>query len=92
MKIVRLSALSTGRLYPSGNIPDTHFIYRPSRSQGHSAAGKIMSLKNSNYSIGNTNSDFPACNAMSQSTAPPRVPIFILISSTLRQKTRYIFE
>ena len=25
MKVVRLSALSTGRLYPSGNIPGTHF-------------------------------------------------------------------
>jgi len=25
MKVVRLSALRTGRLYSSGNIPDTHF-------------------------------------------------------------------
>jgi hypothetical protein len=25
MKMVRLSALSSGRLYPPGNIPDTHF-------------------------------------------------------------------
>jgi hypothetical protein len=25
MKVVRLSSLHTGRLYPSGNIPDTHF-------------------------------------------------------------------
>ena len=25
MKMVRLSALSTGRLYPPGNIPGTHF-------------------------------------------------------------------
>jgi len=24
-KVVRLSALSTGRLYPPGNIPGTHF-------------------------------------------------------------------
>ena len=25
MKVVRLSALRTGRLYPPGNIPGTHF-------------------------------------------------------------------
>ena len=25
IKVVRLSALSTGRLYPPGNIPVTHF-------------------------------------------------------------------
>jgi len=25
MKLVRFSALNTGRLYPTGNIPDTHF-------------------------------------------------------------------
>jgi hypothetical protein len=25
MKVVRLSALCTGRLYPAGNIPGTHF-------------------------------------------------------------------
>ena len=25
MKVVRLSDLRTGRLYPPGNIPDTHF-------------------------------------------------------------------
>ena len=25
MKVVRLSSLRTGRLYPTGNIPDTHF-------------------------------------------------------------------
>jgi hypothetical protein len=25
MKMVRLAALRTGRLYPPGNIPDTHY-------------------------------------------------------------------
>jgi len=25
MKVVRLSALRTGRIYPPGNIPSTHF-------------------------------------------------------------------
>jgi len=31
MKVVRLSALRTGRLYPPGNIPGTHFCLRLSR-------------------------------------------------------------
>ena len=33
MKLVRLSALSTGCLYPQRNIPGTHFCYRLSRPQ-----------------------------------------------------------
>ena len=37
----RLSALSTVRLYPPGNAPGTHFCYRLSRPQGHSAIGSI---------------------------------------------------
>ena len=45
MKVVRLSALRTGRLYPPGNIPGTHFCQRLGRPQGHNAAGRIMSMK-----------------------------------------------
>jgi len=60
MKVVRLSAVRTGRLYPPGNIPGTHFCYRLSQPQGHSAAGKIMSMKNSNETIENRTRDLPA--------------------------------
>ena len=35
MKVVRLSALRTGRLYHPGNMPDTHFCWRLSQPQGH---------------------------------------------------------
>jgi len=45
MKVVRLSALSTVRLYPPDNIPITHFCQWLSRPQGHSAAERIMSMK-----------------------------------------------
>ena len=38
---------------PPGNTPVTHFCQRLSRPQGQSAAGRIMSLKNSNDTIGN---------------------------------------
>ena len=75
MKVVRLSALRTGRLYPSGNIPATNFCQRLSRPQDHIATGRIMSTKNSNDTIGNRTRDLPACNAVPQPTAPPRNPI-----------------
>ena len=46
MEVVIWSALRTGRLYPPGNTPGAHFCCRLSRPQGHSAAGRIMSMKN----------------------------------------------
>ena len=76
-KIVRLSTVLTGRLYPPGNIPGTHFYYRLSLPQGHSAAGRNMSLKNSEDTIGNRARDLPACSAVPQPTAPKRA-IFIV--------------
>ena len=45
-----------------GSIPDTHFSYRLSRPQGHIATGRIMSLKNSNDTIGNRTGDLPICS------------------------------
>jgi hypothetical protein len=72
MKVVRLSALPTGRFYPPGNIPGTHFCYMLSRLQEHSAAGRIISIKNSHDTIGNRTCGLPACVALPQPTAPPR--------------------
>ena len=34
---------------PPGNIPGTHFCYRLSQPQGHSAAGRIMSMKKTQW-------------------------------------------
>jgi hypothetical protein len=62
---VSLSALSTGRIYPPGNSPGTHFCWRLSRPQGHSAIRRIMSMKNSNDTIGDRTSDLPICSAVS---------------------------
>jgi len=64
VKVVRLSALRTGRIYPPGNIPGTH-----------SAAGRIMSVKNSSDTIGNRTCDLPTCSAVPQPTVPPRASI-----------------
>ena len=72
MKVARLSALSTGRLYPPGNIPGAHFCYRLSQPQGLGAAGRIMSMKNSNDIIWNRNRDLPARSAVPRPTVPPR--------------------
>ena len=42
---------------PPGNTSGTHFCWRLSRPQGHSATGKIMSPQNSNDTIGNRTRD-----------------------------------
>ena len=78
MKVVRLSALGTDRLYPPGNIPGTHFCYRLSQLQAHSVAGRIMPMKNSSDTIGNRTCDVKACSAVPQPTAPPRAPTCML--------------
>jgi hypothetical protein len=73
MKRLRL-ALRTGHLCPPGNIPGIYLCHRLSRHQGHSATGRITSMKNSNDTIGNRNLDLTVSSAMSQPTAPPRAP------------------
>ena len=47
---------------PRGKTPGTHFCWRLSQLQGHSETGRIMSLKNSNDTIGNRNRDLPVCS------------------------------
>jgi hypothetical protein len=57
MKVVKLSALHTGRLYPARNIPSILFFKRLSRHQGNSAAVSIKKMNNSNDAIGNRTRD-----------------------------------
>ena len=42
-----------------------------SRSQGHSATGRIMLIQNYTDTIGNRTHDLPACSAVPQTTATP---------------------
>jgi hypothetical protein len=49
---------------PPENTPGTHFCLRLSRPQGHSATGRIISLKNSNDIIGNGSRDLPVCSVV----------------------------
>ena len=67
MKVVSLSALPL----PPGNIPGTHFCWRLIVPQGHSAAGMVISMKNSNDTIGNRTRDLPACGVVPKPTVPP---------------------
>jgi hypothetical protein len=76
MKVVRLSALRTSRLYPPGNIPGTHFCQRLRRPQGHSAAARIKSMKNSSDTIGNRTRNRPTCSSVPQPTVPPPAPAY----------------
>jgi hypothetical protein len=64
VKVVR-SALA-----PAAFTPSKYSLY----SFRHSAAGRITSIKNSNDTIGNRTRDLPACSAVPQPTAQPRVP------------------
>jgi len=74
MKVVRLTTLSTGNLYPPRNNPGTHLCWRLRRPQLYNAAGRIMSMKNSNDSVGDRTLDLPACSGVPQPTASPRAP------------------
>ena len=62
-KISRQAAHEGGKVVspkpplPTGNIPGTHFCWRLSRPQGHSGAGRIISMKNFNDTIGNRTRD-----------------------------------
>jgi len=72
MKVVRLSALSTGRLYLPEDIAGILFCYKLSRPKSHNAAGRIISMKNLSDITGNRNRDLSACSAVPQPTGPSR--------------------
>ena len=69
MNVARLSFLSTVRLYPSVKIPDTNFCQRLSRPQGHSAAGRVKSMKTSKALSGIEQATF---RLLAQCFRPPR--------------------
>jgi hypothetical protein len=77
-KVVRFSAVCTGRLCHPGHIPGTHFCYRLSQPEDH----RIMSMKNSNDTIGNQTRDLPVCSTAPRTTAPPRGSSIIQVCET----------
>jgi len=78
MKVVRLSDLGTGCLYPKLILPGAYFYESLNRSQCNSAAGRIMSIENLSITMGNRARDLPACSAVHQPTAPPHVPYLVV--------------
>jgi hypothetical protein len=59
------------------------FCYRLSRPQGHSAAERIMSMKNSNDTTGNRTRGLPFRSAVPQSTAPREYVQYLIILAIL---------
>ena len=83
MKVVKLSTVGTGHLYPQ-KVFLLFICQRVSRPQGHGAAGRIISMKNSNDIIGNRTRDLLAFSALCQTTSTPRTPDVVCISFTLQ--------
>ena len=73
---------------PPGSIPGTHFCQRLSQPQGHSAAGRIMSMKNSNDTIWNRTRDLTSCSAVSQPTALLRAPSSFITTLNIQSPSR----
>jgi hypothetical protein len=70
-------------------IPGTHFCWRLSRPQNHSAAGRIRSIEKSNDLIWSRTRDLPACSIVPQPIRY-RVPPFLF--STITQFQLFIFN
>jgi hypothetical protein len=87
MKVVRLSALPTIALTPK-RYSWYSFLLEDESTPGRITAGRIMSMKNSNYTIGNRTHDLPACSAGPQTTAPPRaiVNVKLIVTHSKQQK------
>jgi hypothetical protein len=69
------------------NIPVAHICYRLSRPQWHSAAGRFMSMKNSNDTIGNRTRTLPlvalSINFSINCTTVPLAPVFLSMPAVL---------
>jgi hypothetical protein len=76
------------------NIPGTYFCYRLSRPQGHSAAGRIRSIKKANGLIRNRTRDLPAGSIVPQPTTLQRVLLIFKLNYIiyLRQETIILFQ
>jgi hypothetical protein len=72
MKVVRLSALNTGRIYLPGDKPGTRLCYGLRLFQGRSAE-RLSHLKIPVTPSESLNCDLQACGAVSHSTGPLRI-------------------
>jgi hypothetical protein len=75
MKVVRLSALRTGRLYPPENILGAHFLLEAESTPWTIVRPEGLSVKHSNDNIENRTRDLSACSAVPHPAAPLRAPV-----------------
>ena len=85
--LVRLLALRIGRLYPTGNIPGTHFCWEAESTPGSIKRPEGLCQWKIPFTIGNRTHDLPTCSAVPQPTVPPRARSYeyILIYSRMRR-------
>ena len=71
MEVVGCQSYAPAALTPR-RYPGIHFCRRLSQPGGHSAAARIMPIKNSRENIGNRARDLPVCKAVPLPTEPPQ--------------------
>jgi hypothetical protein len=87
MNGARLSALTLTLTFTRRKYFWYSFLLEAESTQGHSAAGRIMSMNNSNDTIGNRSRDLPVCSAVHQPIAPPRAPTSSLLGPNVPLST-----